>query len=62
MKMANGLSSVGKSRLVLIVEDEVDVRRSAVEAMLAMGYRTIEAENASEALDLLEQKIGRAHV
>ena len=41
--------------LVLIVEDEVDVRRSAVEAMLAMGYRTIEAENASEALDLLEQ-------
>ncbi len=31
------------------------MRVSAVEAMRAIGYRTIEAENAGEALGLLEQ-------
>lgn len=55
MKMTDGPGSAGQSRLVLVVEDEVDVRRSAVEAMNAMGYRTIEAENAGEALGLLER-------
>ncbi len=44
------------ARLILVVEDEVDVRRSAVEALRAMGYRTVEVESAAEALHLLERQ------
>jgi two-component system, response regulator PdtaR len=53
--MSDGLGSAGRSRLILVVEDEADVRLSAVEAMLAMGYRTIEAEHAAAAITVLEQ-------
>ena len=56
MQESDGHGPAGQPQLVLIVEDEADVRRSAVEAMSAMGYRTIEAENAGDALALLEQQ------
>lgn len=53
--MTDGSATAGSSRLILVVEDEPDVRRSAVETLLAMGYRTIEAVDSGEALGLLER-------
>jgi signal transduction histidine kinase len=43
----------GGSETVLIVEDDADVRLFAVNALVANGYRTLEAGNATEALDVL---------
>jgi CheY-like chemotaxis protein len=50
----DGHGSAGQARLILIVDDEADVRLSAVAAIEAMGYRSLEAADAVEALDLLE--------
>lgn len=53
--MTDGIGSARRAQLILVVEDEPEVRCSAVEALLVMGYRTIEAENAGEALLQLER-------
>jgi CheY-like chemotaxis protein len=55
LKIMDGLGSAGQARLILIVEDEADVRLSAVSAIEAMGYRALEAADASEALELIER-------
>ena len=49
--MAKGHDSVG----VLIVEDEPLVRMIAVQAIEAAGFRAYEAEDADEAIRILEQ-------
>jgi CheY-like chemotaxis protein len=43
---------------VLVVEDERDVRRLAVEALEELGYRVLEAEDGHVALKLLEREPG----
>jgi CheY-like chemotaxis protein len=43
-----------KSRLVLMVEDEALVRLSGVGILIDAGFRTIEAVNGAEALQILE--------
>lgn len=48
------IDGVALPRLVLIVEDELPVRRLAVESIESLGYRTIEAGSAAEAMALLE--------
>lgn len=55
MKLTGDSRSAEKSQAILVVEDEPDVRRSAVEALLAMGYRTIEAADSGQALGQLER-------
>lgn len=49
--MAKGHDSVG----VLVVEDEPLVRMVAVEAIKAAGFRAYEAEDADEAIRILER-------
>jgi CheY-like chemotaxis protein len=47
---------------VLIVEDEPLLRSMAVEFLSEAGLQTFEAENAEEALDLLQQRAGEVAV
>ena len=51
----DGLGSAGQARLILVVDDETDVRESAVSALEAMGYRSLEAANAAEAIGVIER-------
>ncbi|MBV9656425.1 MAG: response regulator [Acetobacteraceae bacterium] len=44
----------GDGELVLVVEDETAVRTAAIEAIGGLGYRTIAAENAADALALID--------
>jgi CheY-like chemotaxis protein len=44
------------SETILVVEDEADVRRLAVETLLELGYRVLEAEDGHVALRLLERE------
>ena len=43
---------------ILVVEDEVDVRRLAVEALEELGYRVLEAEDGHVALRMLDHEPG----
>jgi CheY-like chemotaxis protein len=43
---------------ILVVEDETDVRRLAVETLVELGYRVLEAEDGHIALRLLEREPG----
>jgi CheY-like chemotaxis protein len=43
---------------ILVVEDEADVRRLAVESLDELGYRVLEAEDAAAALRILEREPG----
>jgi CheY-like chemotaxis protein len=45
---------VGGSETILVVEDEPDVRQTAVELLEALGYRVLSAEDAGSAIDLIE--------
>jgi CheY-like chemotaxis protein len=45
--------SPGGAETILIVEDEVAVRRMASRALASQGYAILEAENGAQALDLL---------
>jgi nitrogen-specific signal transduction histidine kinase/CheY-like chemotaxis protein len=45
----------GGGELILVVEDEEQVRRTAVTTLRELGYRVIEAGTAATALDALEQ-------
>ncbi|MBB3936419.1 PAS domain S-box protein [Aureimonas phyllosphaerae] len=44
------------AELILVVEDDESVRRVTIEAVQELGYRTLEAEGAAEALRLLAQR------
>jgi PAS domain S-box-containing protein len=48
--------AVGGDETVLVVEDNVQLRRAAVRQLKALGYVTYEAENAEAALLILEGK------
>lgn len=41
--------------LVLVVEDDVDLRESVVETLTHRGVRVVEAQHGGEALELLQQ-------
>ncbi|WP_279482002.1 PAS domain S-box protein [Aureimonas sp. SK2] len=43
------------AELILVVEDDESVRRVTIEAVQELGYRTLEADGAAEALRLLGQ-------
>lgn len=47
-------SQPGQGQLVLVVEDEALVRQLAVNMLQSLGYRTLEADTAAAALQLLE--------
>lgn len=51
----DGPGSAKRHRLILIVDDEADVRQSAVSAIEALGYRSLEAADAAEAIAVLER-------
>jgi CheY-like chemotaxis protein len=51
---ATGVPRAANSERILVVEDESEVRRLAVEMLLDLGYHPIEAENAAMAMQLLE--------
>ncbi|MDA9049848.1 PAS domain-containing protein [Pseudomonadales bacterium] len=40
---------------ILVVEDEAIVRAYAVRCLKSLGHRTVQAENAAEAIDILQQ-------
>ncbi|WP_061930716.1 PAS domain S-box protein [Aureimonas sp. AU22] len=44
------------AELILVVEDDESVRRVTLEAVQELGYRTVEADGAAEALRLLGQR------
>jgi CheY-like chemotaxis protein len=46
----------GGSETVLIVEDQVQIRRAAIRALESAGYRVIAAGDGQEALELLRQR------
>ena len=50
--------SPGGAETILIVEDEVSVRRMAARALSSQGYTIVEAENGAEALEVLARTEG----
>jgi PAS domain S-box-containing protein len=54
--VANPRPAVGGNELVLVVEDNARLRRAAVRQLNALGYRTLEAENADAALRVLAEQ------
>ncbi|UAN36106.1 ATP-binding protein [Enterobacter asburiae] len=47
-------ASVDSDRLVLVLEDEADVRQTLCEQLHQLGYLTLEADNGEQALNMLE--------
>ena len=47
-------ASVDSERLVLVLEDEADVRQTLCEQLHQLGYLTLEADNGEQALNMLE--------
>jgi len=47
---------MGSPRVVLIVDDELLIRMTAVDMLEAAGFVTLEAASADEAMDLLEKR------
>jgi PAS domain S-box-containing protein len=50
----NTMIELGNNEVVLVVEDDADVRATAVEMLTNLGYRVIEAGNADSALAILQ--------
>jgi CheY-like chemotaxis protein len=50
----SGLVSTPLGETVLVVEDNEDVRRFSTNALVSLGYRTLEAADADAALTILE--------
>jgi CheY-like chemotaxis protein len=48
--------AVSKGPVVLIVEDEFLLRMDAVEMITAAGFEVVEAENADQAIEILEAR------
>jgi PAS domain S-box-containing protein len=53
-----GAAPLGRQETILVVEDNGDVRLVAVSLLEQLGYRTIEAECAADALQLLAESAG----
>ncbi len=53
-RTASQSASTGTER-ILVVEDKPDVRRMAITLLTSMGYRTMAAENAAAALEILDR-------
>lgn len=49
-----GVAEQGNSEVILVVEDDADVRSTVVELLTNLGYKVIEAANADSALAILE--------
>ena len=49
-----GTGNTSPSPLILVVDDEPDIRRFAADALTNCGYRTIAAASAAEAMDHLQ--------
>jgi signal transduction histidine kinase len=47
--------TLGQGEMVLVVEDEMAVRKALVESLESLNYQVLEAENAKEALVILEE-------
>ncbi len=47
-------SGLGRGELVLVVEDEASVRALTVQSLRSLGYRVLEADNARDALRIVE--------
>ena len=45
---------IGLDKLLLIVDDDRDIRKTLALCLSAEGYRVVEAANGQEALDILE--------
>jgi two-component system, response regulator PdtaR len=43
-------------RIVLVVEDDPFVRMDAVDMIVDSGFQTLEADNADDAIEILEQR------
>ena len=54
--LAWGVRSAGGKALILVVDDEEDVRALVREILRAAGYDTIPARNGEEALELLRAR------
>ena len=46
---------VAENELILVVEDEHDLRKTTLRALTELGYRTLEAENGEVAIHMLAQ-------
>ena len=53
MSVRSSEEPCGQGETVLIVEDEEDVRRLAADILGALGYKTLEAANAQDAMTML---------
>jgi CheY-like chemotaxis protein len=48
----------GEGEMVLVVDDDVAIRRLVVRMLSALGYRTLEAEDGPTALRVLDGQVG----
>ena len=51
-------SGSGKGELILVVEDDADLRTMAISMLQSLGYRTLEASTANIALEILRETSG----
>jgi len=49
-------SMAGKGQLVLVVEDNAQIRRLSATSLMALGYATVEAEDGPSALAILDRE------
>ena len=47
---------------ILVVDDETSVRENLAEVLVQEGFEVLAAPTGKAALEVLERKIGRAHV
>jgi CheY-like chemotaxis protein len=55
-------ATVGRGEVILLVEDEVDLRRLAATVLRGAGYEVIEAPNGSAALALVQHRDAALHL
>jgi signal transduction histidine kinase len=55
-------ATVGRGEVILLVEDEVDLRRLAATVLREAGYEVIEAPNGSAALALVQHRDAALHL
>ena len=57
-KLQSSISPRGRGT-ILIVEDEAELRQAIAESLSALGYRVLEAQHGSEALEIVEKHSGQ---
>lgn len=55
--MGDDPASIGQNRLVLIVDDEEDIRRMLKRVLVDRGYRVVEADRGTTALRLVKEHV-----